>query len=63
MQRVNGVFTDSAVYIVSNEFFYLMSVLLYLLSDTAAPFLQLNQLVADHSTCACTCASRVIRAL
>ena len=45
-----------------------MTVLLYLLSDTAALFLQLNQLVGDHSTCAynnytCTCASRVIRAL
>ena len=59
------------------NFFYLMTVLLYLLSDTAALFLQsktrvepasYNIIVGDHSKCAynnytCRCTSRVIRAL
>ena len=50
------------IIIVSNEIFLnLMTVLLYLLSDTAALFLQLNQLVGDHSTCAYNIRVRVLR--
>ena len=52
------VYSQTLLFILSNEFFNLMTVLLYLLSDTAALFLQskleLNQLaiiVGDHSKC------------
>ena len=69
------VYSQTLLFILSKEFFNLMTVLLYLLSDTAALFLQsktrvepASYIVGDHSKCAynnytCKCTSRVIRAL
>ena len=72
------MYLQTLLFILSNEFFNLMTVLLYLLSDTAALFLESKTrvepasynlyIVGDHSKCAynnytCKCLSRVIRAL
>ena len=53
------VYSQTVLFILSNEFFNLMTVLLYLLSDTAALFLQsktrvepASYIVGDHSKCA-----------
>ena len=70
------VYSQTLLFILSNEFFNLMTILLYLLSDTAALFLRSKTRVEPASynyswrslkVCVnnytCKCTSRVIRAL